>query len=62
MTLKEIGYVGSLIITYKKMEELYDNWEYESTKQTAEFLSRVYTICIKDLEELMKLEENSDVN
>lgn len=62
MTLKEMGHVCGLIITYKTMKELYDNWEHESTKQSAQFLSRLYGICIKDLEDLMKLEENSDVN
>lgn len=59
MTLRETAYVCNLIILYKNMKEQYDN---SPNLPTAKYMSKLYTICIKDLEGLLTIEEDKNAN
>lgn len=55
MTFEETGHVCSLIMLYRSMKNLYDNFPVKD--ETASLISEVYSACIKDLEELLSIEE-----
>lgn len=56
MTLKETAYVCSLIVLYKNMKEQYDS---SPEITSARFMSKLYAICIKDLEQLLVIEDEN---